>query len=81
MDGSVIGLVAVVGGLALAFVGLLQEGGKRRLRDRIAELEQGGATGADADEFERALERMERRMKTLEAILDDEAPGWRRKYE
>jgi phage shock protein B len=36
--------------------------------------------GEDAQFFHQSLERLERRMKTLEAILDDEAPGWRKRH-
>ena len=31
--------------------------------------------------FEHRAQRIEDRMKALEAILDDEVPGWRRKYD
>jgi phage shock protein B len=36
---------------------------------------------SEAEVFARTAERLETRMKTLEAILDDEVPGWRRKYD
>jgi phage shock protein B len=35
----------------------------------------------DAERFSISLERLESRVKTLEAILDDEAPGWRKRHE
>jgi phage shock protein B len=38
-------------------------------------------SAADADEFRRSLDRLERRVKTLESILDSEAPGWRKRHE
>jgi phage shock protein B len=40
-----------------------------------------GMSQEDATFFHGALERLERRMKTLEAILDDEAPGWRKRHD
>lgn len=36
--------------------------------------------GEDAEFFHRSLARLEQRLKTLEAILDDEAPGWRKRH-
>jgi hypothetical protein len=35
----------------------------------------------DAEGFSRSLAAMEGRMKSLEAILDSEAPGWRKRHE
>jgi phage shock protein B len=37
-------------------------------------------TAEDAARFHGSLERLERRLKSLEAILDDEAPGWRKRH-
>ncbi len=51
---------------------------KMRHEERMA---RGAMSGDDAERFHRTVERMEARMKALEAILDDEAPGWRRKYD
>ena len=48
---------------------------KRRWKARDA------MAGEDAEYFHRSLARLERRVKTLEAILDDEAPGWRKRHE
>jgi phage shock protein B len=37
--------------------------------------------GEDAQYFHSALSRLERRVKSLEAILDSEAPGWRKRHD
>jgi phage shock protein B len=37
--------------------------------------------GEDVQFFHQSLERLERRVKTLESILDDEAPGWRKRHD
>jgi phage shock protein B len=38
-------------------------------------------SGEDVAHWQRTVDRLEARMKTLESILDHEAPGWRRKHD
>lgn len=55
---------------------------KMRHDERKAEIYARAAmTEEDATGFQKVAERLEKRMKTLESILDTEAPGWRRKYD
>ena len=82
MDPMWIPIVAIVGGLGIAAYAIRDDARKRELKARLSELDaRGGLTGEDAEHFASTVDRLEKRLKTLEAILDDEAPGWRRKYE
>ncbi len=82
MDPLWIPIIAIVGGLSIAAMQMHHDARRREFKARIMELEaRGGLTGQDAEHFAATVDRLEKRLKTLEAILDDEAPGWRRKYE
>jgi phage shock protein B len=41
----------------------------------------GAMSENDAAHFHRTVEKLERRLNSLETILDHEVPGWRRKYD
>jgi hypothetical protein len=47
-------------------------------RDRAFKMRE-EISAADAERFKQTITRLETRMKSLEAILDSEAPDWRRK--
>jgi hypothetical protein len=49
-----------------------------RHEERMA---RGRISTEDAAQWERTVARLEARMKVLESILDDQVPGWRRKYD
>lgn len=51
---------------------------RMRHEERMA---RGSISTEDAAHWSSTVERLERRMKTLETILDDQVPGWRRKYD
>ncbi len=51
---------------------------RMRHEERMA---RGSISPDDAAQWSSTVERLERRMKTLETILDDQVPGWRRKYD
>jgi phage shock protein B len=51
---------------------------RMRHEERMA---RGSISGEDAAQWQRTVDRLETRMKALEAILDDQAPGWRRKFD
>jgi phage shock protein B len=51
---------------------------RMRHEERMA---RGSISPEDAAQWQRTVERLEARMKTLETILDDQVPGWRRKYD
>lgn len=75
IDPMAIPVIAIVGGLAVAALGIVTEA---RAKERKS---QARFSDADAAGFASAVDRLEWRMKVLEAILDDEVPGWRRKYD
>ena len=75
LDPLMIPIVAIVGGIGLGAMGMVMEERKRARNERAAFSED------DVAGFASAVERLEGRMKVLEAILDDEVPGWRRKYD
>jgi phage shock protein B len=55
---------------------------RMRHNERKAEIwARAAGTEEDATGFQKVAERLEKRMKSLESILDTEAPGWRRKYD
>jgi len=51
---------------------------RMRHEERMA---RGSISSEDAAQWQRTVERLEARMKALETILDDQVPGWRRKYD
>jgi phage shock protein B len=51
---------------------------RMRHEERMARTQMGGE---EVEHWRRTVERLESRMKNLEAILDHEAPGWRRKHD
>ncbi len=76
LDPILIPIVAIVCVFVIApWLTFRHEERKRQWKAREA------MSGEDAEHFHRSLGRLERRVKTLEAILDDEAPGWRKRHE
>jgi len=69
-------IVAIVGGLCVGVYSMHHEERMARLK-----AETQGLGGEEAASYAGAVDRLEARMNALEAILDDEVPGWRRKYD
>ena len=68
-------IVAILGGI-------YAQTAKLRSEERRAEhMARASMSDEDSENFRRIVERLEARMKVLETILDDEVPGWRRKYD
>jgi len=76
------GLLIPILGLSIPIVAILSRRVvqvlEMRHRERMAH---GALAGEDVERWERTVERLEGRLKVLESILDDEVPGWRRKYD
>ena len=68
-------IVAILGGVYTKTLTLRAE---ERRAERLA---RATVSEEDAQGFARTVERLEARLKVLEAILDDEVPGWRRTYD
>ena len=68
-------IVAILGGVYTKSQKLRAEERRTEFMARNAISEEDAAT------FARTVDRLEGRLKVLESILDDEVPGWRRKYD
>jgi phage shock protein B len=68
-------IIAIVSMFIIApWMAFRHEERKRELKARES------MAGEDSEFFHRALTRLEQRVKTLESILDREAPGWRGRH-
>lgn len=67
---AIISLFVVLPGMAMYFAD----------RRRRYQQEQSGAVNTDHSQLLRVAERMERRIESLEKILDVESPGWRQRH-
>jgi len=68
--------VAIIGGLSIAAFAIHND-----FRTKEMEAKSRGVSGEEAENYAAAVDRLETRMNALESILDDEVPGWRRKYD
>lgn len=68
--------VAIIGGLSIAAYAIHND-----FRTKEMEAKARGMNGEEATSYAGAVDRLEARMNALEAILDDEVPGWRRKFD
>lgn len=75
-----VGVLIVIFGFVLAIIFMGQRHSLRKEQIRRGAMHDADAAAVDTAEFRALAERLEDRVRTLEAILDDESPGWRRKY-
>lgn len=77
-----LGIMIPILALSIPIVAIVSASVTKVLRMRHEErMARGAMTDADAERYDVTLAKLEARMKALEAILDDEVPGWRRKYD
>lgn len=75
IDPILIPIVAIICIFVIApWMAFRHEERKRELRAREA------TGGEDVQFFHQSLQRLEQRVRTLESILDGEAPGWRKRH-
>jgi phage shock protein B len=81
VDDSIAILIPFVA-LSIPIVAIVSHSVTKVLRMRHEErMARGSISSEDAAQWQRTVERLEARMKALETILDDQVPGWRRKYD
>ena len=75
-------LIIPILGLSIPIVAILCGSLTKVLKMRHEErMARGAMSEEDAEHYAKSLQRLETRLRTLESILDDEVPGWRRKYD
>ena len=68
-------IVAILGGVYTKTLSIRAE------ERRSESMARASMSSEEAERFARIVEKLENRLKVLESILDDEVPGWRRKYD